>query len=107
MAYVAPPVEWVLLGVTLGYLGTVAAVMLYFEKQHPQTWALIGYPSFGGSPTVLRIGNWLPLMAILLGLGFLFRQSWKLPNDSMLTLLLWTARILGVTALAFRFLLSD
>jgi hypothetical protein len=60
-----------LLGVILGYLGAIASVMLYFERQHPQTWALIGHPSMlFRSPTVLRIGNWIPMMAILLGLGF-------------------------------------
>ncbi|PZO52457.1 MAG: hypothetical protein DCF16_09145 [Alphaproteobacteria bacterium] len=106
--YVAPPLEWALLGVTLGCLGLTASIMLYFERQYPQTWALIGYPSMlFGSPTLFRIGNWVPIMAILYGLGFFFRQSWKLPDDPMLTLMLWTWRILIITLLAFTYLVND
>ncbi|HRK62811.1 MAG TPA: hypothetical protein PLN53_00355 [Terricaulis sp.] len=107
MVHVAPPIEWIGFGVTLGYLGTVASMMLYIERQHPTTWDLIGQPSMlFRSSTPLRIGNWIPIIAIFLGLGFLFRNVWKLPDDPMLTLTLWIARILFVTALSI-LLLAD
>ena len=107
VVYVAPPLEWVLFGVNLGCLGLIACIMLYFERQYPKTWALIGYPSMlFSSPTILRIGNWLPIMAILLGLGVFFRQSWSLPDDPTLTLMLWTWRILFITLCAFMHLLG-
>lgn len=108
MVYIAPPIEWIGLGVTLGCLGTVASMMLYFEMQHPTTWERIGQPSMlFRSPTPLRVGNWIPIIAILLGLGFFFRNKWKLPDDPMLTLMLWTARILYVTALSITLLARE
>ena len=101
MFYVASPIEWIGLGVTLGYLGVVAAIMLYLELSHPRTWELLGRPSMlFRSPTLFRIGDWLPLMVLFVGLGFLFREKWRLPEDPMLPLMLWTGRILFITAVA-------
>lgn len=78
----------------LGHMGGIAALMFYFERYHPETWKALGHPTMLFlSSTRSKLGNWMGIVALILGLGYFFRKRWLIPEgDILLALLLWSVR---------------